>query len=285
MRRALLAGVTLAAWCGIGHAAERTYPSPLDHHIRSVYYNERNVTKIYGTPGNAVDVVLQRGEFARWRVIGNTKAWDVKGVGRDIFIKPLAGACIDPKPEGGCAAYGNSSLTVITNKRRYEMELIFIPNHNSPLATIELSFRYPDDEKQEAGRGKINEALTQPNPGALYNLDYTRSAKLPSLGLLHAWDNGQFTYFEFAPNAPLPAIYFWGPGKKEESMANTVTEGPGDNILVVPSVAKQFILRLDGQYTGVFNEDYQNERFMNTSGTSSPFVRRVTVQASQEPGV
>ena len=39
------------------------------------------------------------------------------------------------------------------------------------------------------------------------------------------WDDGRQTYFEFAEQTPIPAIFAAGPGKKDEALVNVATRG------------------------------------------------------------
>ncbi|OGV47044.1 MAG: hypothetical protein A3F46_00970 [Legionellales bacterium RIFCSPHIGHO2_12_FULL_42_9] len=72
----------------------------------------------------------------------------------------------------------------------------------------------------------------------------------PQLVPLHVFDNGRFTYFELAANAPVPAIFAIEDKQGKENTVNTRREG---KYLVVQRTAPQFTLRSGSMVTSVFN--------------------------------
>ena len=54
------------------------------------------------------------------------------------------------------------------------------------------------------------------------------------------WDDGTFTYFQFARNAPVPAIFRYSNGR--ERTVNTQATEPG--VIRVSGVNAQWVLRL-----------------------------------------
>ncbi len=72
----------------------------------------------------------------------------------------------------------------------------------------------------------------------------------PQLLPLHVYDDGQFTYFELAANAPVPAIFAVEDKQGKEMTVNTRREG---KYIVVQRTAPQFTLRQGSMVTSVFN--------------------------------
>ena len=56
---------------------------------------------------------------------------------------------------------------------------------------------------------------------------------------MEIWDDGTFTYFRFAPNAPVPAIFRWSAGR--ERSVNAMAQD--DGVIRVSGVT-EWVLRL-----------------------------------------
>ena len=90
----------------------------------------------------------------------------------------------------------------------------------------------------------IEEPLPPPPPPT--NFAY-RTAGDSALLPARVWDDGLMTYFEFAENTPIPAIFAGGPGK-DESLVNSMTRG---RVIVVQQTGGRFTLRSGKQVATV----------------------------------
>ena len=88
------------------------------------------------------------------------------------------------------------------------------------------------------------------------------------------WDDGRFTYIAMGNNREIPAA-FKVDGNDGESTVNLHTEG---QLLVIHEVARRFLLRLDRQEVGIWNEAFDPDGMANTTGTASSEVVREVVQ-------
>ncbi len=86
-----------------------------------------------------------------------------------------------------------------------------------------------------------------------------------------AWDDGRFTFFRFADNQAMPAIYAVNRAG-EESLVNFTVEG---NVTIVKSIGSQFRMRRGAEVVCVFNEAMPLYEFkLEQSGTVSDDVKR-----------
>ena len=134
-----------------------------------------------------------------------------------LFLKPLL-------------RNGSTNMTVVTSLRRYAFALSTGPRlARTPWV---LHFDYPPP---------VVEILPEPPPPppVKLNFGYVRQGD-GSVMPTRVWDDGRQTYFEFAEQTPIPAIFAWGPGKNDESLVNVATRG---RIQVVQQTGQRFILR------------------------------------------
>ncbi len=93
------------------------------------------------------------------------------------------------------------------------------------------------------------------------------------------WDDGRFTYIAMGNNREIPAA-FKVDGNNGESTVNLHTEG---QLLVIHEVARRFVLRLDKQEVGIWNEAFDPEGMPNQTGTTSDRVLREVVEPATIP--
>lgn len=233
--------------------AEQT-PVPLtsDKRIRTVNYHRDNVVKLY--LHYLYTTILQ---FAPYEKVigvfpGDTKAWKVITAYNRILIKPVVmGKNIQ------------TNLYVVTSaNREYHFTLIanFSKDPNDPRMVYKVKFVYPEDEIKKTNKEleKQNKKMILANQHAqakdpsLWNLNYSYKGDR-SITPIRVFDDGKFTYFEFAKNKEIPAIFLVHPDLKE-SLLNYRMQG---NYLVVERVGGQFTLRSGkNRVACVFNDPY-----------------------------
>lgn len=283
---ALLGSAVVAVPC---YALQLATDSPDDYRIKSVPYSETDVVEINAVVGLTTHIWLDDGEEYVTHAFGDSAAWELADNGNHIFVKPKG-------------ANGDTNLTLITNKRVYNILLDYIGDWKStdehgntvsnPIetpwslrsATIQLKYNYPEEERalaqaqeyQRAESERINRALNGLYQEADVNLGYVMSDEPGSESIrpVNVWDNNRFTFFKFAPGAALPTITVLGSDGRE-TVVNTHIEGDNGNIIVAHRTAAQWFIRSGQKVVGVVNNDYSPNQAPQSTGTSSRQVRRV----------
>ena len=203
-------------------AARIPEPGPVDPHIQSVLYSPDEVVQLRGALGWQIMLEFGADERIENVSIGDALAWQVtpNKRARNLFLKPLI-------------KNATTNMTVVTDKRRYAFSLETTPRLRTTPWVVR--FDYPR-EVVEA----IEEPLPPPPPPL--NFAYRMSG---DAGLLPArvWDDGLMTYFEFAVEKSIPAIFAGGPGN-DESLVNSMTRG---RVIVVQQTGARFTLRTGKQ--------------------------------------
>ena len=206
--------------------------------------------------GGTSQAAALTGDADGWIVVGR------KG-DRHLYLKPKS------------EAYP-SNLLVVTNRYNYAFELRILPDESRARGVWRLSFRYPNDglSSAEVRANQVAFALGAPTEkrNLKYRIDLIRGNGdiLPK----RVWDDGRFTYIAMGNNREIPAA-FKVDGNDAESTVNLHSEG---QLLVIHEVARRFLLRLDQQEVGIWNEAFDPDGMVNTTGTASSEVVREVVQ-------
>lgn len=230
------------------HAAK--FPNALvtDARVKQVAFDPNQVYEIVGTYGYQTAIEFGDDEAVKVVTLGDSIAWQTVPYQNRLFIKPVE-------------ANAATNLTVITDKRTYFFKLSSAKG--SAGQTYLVRFVYPSRAMQFApnvvtGRGgdaadtiRFGSGNAGPagNVGRK-NVNYSTSGDKAAIPLTRAFDDGQFTYFQFDPNGEIPAIYTVGPDGTE-SIVNTRREGA---YLVAERTAHQFTLRNGNWYLCVRND-------------------------------
>jgi len=229
---ALLAGCTLAG----AASAQGTLPAagPGDPRIRYVHYDPDQVIDLAGHLGYQMMIEFGPDERIENVSIGDSVSWQVtpNRAANLLFVKPVDNA----QP---------TNMTVVTNLRRYSFQLTaFQPGHAMSRVTYDLRFVYP------APPVVVQQTAPQPQEPSVdslnLNYDFSGASELyPS----RVFDDGRFTYFEFAQGVDAPAIFVIGPDGKEELVNVQVR----DHYTVVDRVADEFVLRYGRKRARIHN--------------------------------
>ena len=249
-----------------------------DRRIQYVDYDPDNVVKIRAKIGHTVTVQLDKSEDAEKGVVamGDAQAWNMAVKQNNLIFKPTA-----TSPA--------TNLTVITDKRTYVFDLSLAGcvkgKKKRCVATQEptylLRFHYPSDEEK-----KRKQALARQERAMQLMLKYnvnTGNANLSgSLNYLYygkgdkaivptaIWDDGRFTYIQYADNRDLPAVYKINPDGSE-MLVNTHIE---EDVMIIHEVTEQLVLRLGNSVLGVQNKGYQTGAY-NRLKTNQPDAVRL----------
>ncbi|MGR3512151.1 MAG: TrbG/VirB9 family P-type conjugative transfer protein [Paracoccaceae bacterium] len=190
---------------------------PNDARVRIATYQEGQVFRLNVSLTHVTTVEFGTGETIRSILAGDTEGFELDGVpgGQAFAIKPLARGV-------------HTNVTVYTNRRSYYFN---VQEVSTPTFYV-VQFRYPDEER----RPRNAVAAQAPN----YNYGASDRTEITPV---RVWDNGTFTYFQFARNAPVPAIFRYSNGR--ERTVNTQGTEPG--VIRVSGVNAQWVLRLGDQ--------------------------------------
>jgi len=212
--------------CSAVLAAQTPRPILSDSRIRQVVYDPNQIVEVTGAYGYVTTIEFDADETVKDRTFGDSIAWQTLVKDNHLYLKPV-------EPE----AAGN--MTVVTNKRSYYFKL----SSSDTDVTFLLRFRYPfwqDDAQTPGTDGSAGRTQTSPgfNPAKI-NLNYASAGHKSSIQLSRVFDDGEFTYFQFAPHSDVPSFYVVE-SNGTESNVNLHREG---DYMVVERVGRRFVLR------------------------------------------
>lgn len=214
-------------------AADTPRPGEVDPRIQTIAYDPNQVVLLRGTLGYQFMLEFAPGERIETVSIGDSLAWQVTPNRRSdvLFIKPISHS-------------GNTNLTVLTDQRRYAFELRVEPRQPGVPVLYIARMVYP----LPAAAVPIETPPTPEAPPVVANSSYviTGSAAVRPVRI---FDDGQMTYFEWAKNGAVPAIFAVA-ADGSESLVNYVVRGP---YIVVDQIAWGFKLRAGKEVATVEN--------------------------------
>lgn len=188
-------------------------------HVQTVYWDPDQIIPITGAPGWQITVEFAADERIENVAIGDALAWQVvpNKRARNLFLKPLL-------------KNAATNMTVLTDRRRYIFALDTGPRRASTPWVVR--FEYPPPPVLLSAEVVVEQAPV------IENSNY---AKAGDAGLLpvRIWDDGRMTYFEFADDVAIPAIFMGRPGK-DEALVNSTMRG---RTVVIQQLAAIFTLR------------------------------------------
>jgi type IV secretion system protein VirB9 len=234
----------------------------VDSRIRAVPYDSEEVYRLRGFVGYQIDLEFEAGETFVGLGAGDIEGLSYFGQDNHLFLKPKA-------------AKVATNLTVLTNRRRYQIDYTAVPQRptlDRKDVIFAVRFTYAPLASQsvaDAAAKRIETALEDASAKRPQNIDFWYCGS-PVLRPLAASDDGVHTRLRFAANADLPAIFVRN-ADGSESLLNFSMEA-GD--VIVHRVAQQFILRR-GKLTGcVVNRGSSGSGLRLESGTVTPEVER-----------
>lgn len=206
--------LALALVAGPALAEYTPRSGPNDSRVRLATYQEGQVYRLSVSLTHVTTVEFGEGETIRSIIAGDTEGFQLDGVpgGRAFAVKPNARGV-------------HTNITVYTNRRSYYFN---VTEASSPTYYV-VQFRYPEDNVQ-----RVN-AVAQQAPNYNYAASSQRAFTPTSV-----WDDGTFTYFRFARNAPIPAIFRSTNGRERTVNSQQIEDG----VLRVSGVSGQWVLRL-----------------------------------------
>ncbi len=234
-----LALAVLALLAAAPAAAVAVPPGPVDPRIRTIVYNPREVVTVVGQLGYQMVVSFGAGERIENISVGDSLSWQATPNKKAdlLFLKP-----IDRLP--------STNMTVVTNLRRYNFELIAVAASTRRTQTYDIHFVYPNEELAAAATAAVAETpVSDAAPPDSWNFAYSYRGSKVTLPA-RVFDDGRFTYFQWLASVDTPAVFAVQPDGKE-ALINHITRG---RYLVVEQIAAEFVLRSGTEVTHVFND-------------------------------
>jgi type IV secretion system protein VirB9 len=255
----LLQGALLSAAL---HAETVPSRGVADSRIRYALYDGDQVYRVRGFVGYQIDFEFEPGETFAGLGAGDIEGISYFGTENHLFLKPKA-------------AKVATNLTVLTNRRRYQIDYTAVaqrPGPEDPDVMFAIRFKYPPAPgrtQAEQAAERIDTALERASAQRPRNIDYWYCGS-PTLKPAAASDDGVHTRLRFAANAELPAIFVRNADATESLLNFSIDSGD----VVLHRVARQFILRR-GKLAGcVVNQGFTGAGLRLDSGTVTPDVQR-----------
>lgn len=270
MRKQLALALALAVLSPLAaHAATKPIGGTYDPRVKTVDYNGDDVVVIVGHYGFSTNIEFEPSESVQSIALGDSLAWEVAPRGNQLFVKPREDNA-------------TTNMTVITNLRSYQFWLDAAQASNKgrgPEMFFRVKFRYPREEAAralaEADRQRAAAALQQSIPPKNYN--YWACGN-PRLQPTEAYDDGRFTYLRFPGSQEIPAAFVIN-SDGQETLANGTMRG---DQLILQTTAERIILRKGKAVACLENRSHNWYGIYNTTGTTSPAVRR-TIRGDAVP--
>ena len=213
--------IFIAAFAVAAPALAETTPKSGAHdaRVRTATFVDGQVYRIETSLTHVTSIEFGQGETIRSVIAGDTEGFLLDGVpgGRAFAIKPtLRGA--------------TTNITVYTDRRSYYFNVVEVPR--APHYVVR--FDYPEERD---ARPDKSVAAALPN----YGYGVSDQTEITPVSV---YDDGTFTYFQFAPNQPVPAVFRVGLIGMERSV-NALATTPGT--VRVSGVSKRWVLRLGEQ--------------------------------------
>jgi type IV secretion system protein VirB9 len=283
--RAFILGVL-----GVAHLAVRAAPVPdkvSDPRLIDVQYDGHAVITINVRRGVATEIDLEPTESIAFAATGygsdceakdTESSWCIAAIPGEhvVFVKPRSNAAGDNNLQvvtrNGHSYSFVFALLASTDRRepvhRLAVHLPKPPPPAPPAATTALLPQTAPPTAAQLVADRLNAAPNVVN--AAYSLAVGKGADdiVPSL----IFDDGRFTYFRFAGNREIPAVFQRG-SDGVESMVNAEMEG---DLLRVDRVGREFYLRMGKQAVRVWNDAFDIHGLAPTGATTVHGVKRVT---------
>lgn len=211
-----------------------------DPRIRVIDYDPDQIFSVTGHTGYQMTIEFEPDEKIETVGIGDSSGWQVTPNGNAtlLFLKPMA-------------VVPNTNMSLVTNKRRYNMELSSRNGAKvqSDVVTFVLRFRQPAPPPVVSVASDEN--LISAIPADQWNRNY-RFEGNKELVPDEIFDDGVYTFIRFAENLETPAIFAVS-GAEDENLVNSNLRG---KYVMIDRVAGQIVLRHGKLVTRLYNEGY-----------------------------
>jgi type IV secretion system protein VirB9 len=254
MKKFLFCLFALCCFSFLAQAAQMPRYLGTEKKFRSYIYNPNDVYRYIGHYTYQGFIEFEEGETIGTISMGDPSLWLFEHLGNRLFLKPVG------------EDNSETNMTVISSKRVYHFELM--AKEAKGISDKDLifvaKFVYPDEKDKNIVEFTKTTPSDEPDMRniANYNFNYQYTGE-PTIAPIKVFDNGEFTYFQFAKkNAEIPAI-FTVDAEGFESLINFRAAG---NYIIAERVAAQFTLRSGSDIICVYNTNlYTNGRAKQSS--------------------
>lgn len=206
---ALLISGTMTIIANVPAYAAKTPTSLVtDARMKHTLYDPDQVYEVVGSYGYHTMLQFAKDEQIKVVSLGDTLSWETVPYKNLLFMKP-----VEPN--------ASTNLTVVTTKRIYHFNLRSTTDTSQ--MTFNVQFVYPNDEDMivadnpaAAGAdGSLGSGAQGLQSGLQDNLNYSSSGDKEAIKLIHAFDDGRFTYFQFVPGTEPAEAYVVYPDGSE----------------------------------------------------------------------
>lgn len=211
-------------------------PVVSDSRVKTFVYNENEIFPIYTQYGYQTNIEFGLGEDIQTISVGDRVSWQIIPAGRRLFIQTIQ-------------ENAHTNLTVVTNRRAYQFDLRSVNGKKTDEDKLVYvaRFYYPDEVKRPRAGIQAPDQLVAAPVEDSFNFRYTYTGNA-DFTPVKVFDDGASTYFQIQGAMP----HFFAVDKQgHEHAVNAVSQA---GYLVVPSTAKQFVLRSPAGYICVYNE-------------------------------
>jgi type IV secretion system protein VirB9 len=170
-------------------------PVGSDSRIRTLIYGKNDVFKINVATGYQTVIEMEEGERIKTISTGNSGFFKITPHKNKLFLKALQGGQL-------------TNMTVITNRRSYQLEITSIIEDKSDLVYV-VRFYYPDSQVDSFAQGApakigvagvsdfVQQTVMPGGQAQNYNYNYSLTGPQP-LSPIEVFDDGQNIYVKFA---------------------------------------------------------------------------------------
>jgi type IV secretion system protein VirB9 len=222
-------------------AATYVVSRPVDPRIRVIDYDPDQIYSVTGHTGYQMTIEFEPDEKIETVGIGDSSGWQVTPNGNAtlLFLKPMG-------------VVPDTNMALVTNKRRYNLELSSRNGArvNKAAITHVLRFRLPAPPPALTNAAPEENRISQ-TPEELWNRNYRFEGSM-ELVPEEIFDDGRYTFIRFAENLETPAIFAVS-GAEDENLVNSNLRG---KYVMIDRVSGQIVLRHGKLVTRLFNEAY-----------------------------
>lgn len=252
------------------NALAQPIPITTDSRIKTLVYNPNEVYELKFYYGYQSFIEFADNEEIEMISVGEAFAWRITPSGKRLFIRPLE-------------ISAHTNMTIITNKRTYHFDIksgeydgkadeelvytvrFYYPQIGQPLP-IPAQLTIPAAPKKKAvikrptPEGKVSDDPAKENIRAIegnpqgleLNLNYSIAGRSDNILPLKVYDNGRETFMQFTnDNLIVPTISAVDGFGGEHQINYTIR----DNFVVLPTIERQFTLRLADSLLCVYNNE------------------------------
>lgn len=212
--------------------------APKENRIVKYTYSPDLIFRILTLPDQHTHIELGEDEgLKETPAAGDSIQWRISGGPRNIYVKPVREDIM-------------TSLTLVTNKRTYQFQLIAGKKTSSSIYQ-KVSFDYPDREAEiklrvesdvalvKAEQGRLQQQVIVPSldPASLnFNFDIAGDAPFRPISVYH---DGVFTYLRLPSVQDFPAIFL----DSESGPPSLINYKVKDNMIIVERIAPRLLLK------------------------------------------